>query len=91
MTDPQENELHEFDIPKYHSSLKRLDEIFRNISSKVNETSLSRCPYKNADDRCTAKFGCRNQDRDVAESELFICLGSDKLNYQSAWNLQESI
>ena len=45
-----------------------------------------RCPYKNVQDRCTAKFGCRNQDFDVPQDELYKCLGSDKLDYRSAWD-----
>ena len=46
---------------KYISSMKRLDQIMRDISETVTEVSLKRCPYRNSKDRCTAKFGSRNQ------------------------------
>lgn len=73
------------DPEKYRKSLARLDEIFRGISATANEVSLYRCPYKNAQNRCTAQFGCRNQDRQVPDGQLFICTGDDNLDYRSAW------
>mgnify|MGYP001183988146 FL=1 len=81
--DPRERP--EFDSAQYASSLAKLDSIFRDISDSVNEVSKWRCPYKNVEDRCTAKFGCRNQDVNVPADELFICLGSDDLDYRAAW------
>ena len=57
------------------------------MSDTVGEVSTWRCPYKDMKDRCTANFGCRNQDRAVPEGELFICLGDDNLDYQSAWEV----
>ena len=42
---------------------------------------------RTAQSRCTARFGCRNQDRKVPSGELFICMGDDKLDYRSAWEL----
>ena len=57
------------------------------MSGTVAEVSTWRCPYKNVQDRCTAVFGCRNQDRKVPDGELFICTGSDLLNYRSAWEV----
>ena len=73
------------DKDRYRASLARLEDIFRDMSNTASEVSTWRCPYKNVDDRCTASFGCRNQDRTVAENELFICLSDDKLDYRSAW------
>ena len=70
---------------RYRASLARLEAIFRDMSDTVTAVSSWRCPYKNVEDRCTAGFGCRNQDRDVAQGELFICLSDDKLDYRSAW------
>ena len=80
-----------FDKDKYATSLKRLDGIFRDISKSVNEISKSRCPYKNAQERCTAKFGCRNQDVKVSPGELYICIGSDDLDYRDAWESETPI
>lgn len=75
------------DKQQYKASVDRLGDIFRSINDTANEVSTWRCPYKNVHDRCTAKFGCRNQDRSVADGELFICVGSDKLDYRSAWEV----
>ncbi len=76
---------HRVDRERYRKSLARLDEIFRGISDTVNQVSMYRCPYKNVEDRCTAQFGCRNQDHNVPEGQLFVCTGSDDLDYRSAW------
>ena len=73
------------DKDRYRASLARLEDIFRDMSNTASEVSTWRCPYKNVDDRCTASFGCRNQDRTVPEDELFLCLSDDKLDYRSAW------
>ena len=73
------------DPERYRRSVARLEQIFRGISDTVNAVSAWRCPYKDARDRCTAKFGCRNQNRSVPAGELYSCLGSDELDYRSAW------
>ena len=73
------------DQEKYRKSLGNLESIFRSISDTVSEVSTSRCPYKNVEDRCTAKFGCRNQDKPGTVGKLYLCLGSDDLDYRSAW------
>ena len=73
------------DRERYRASLARLDAIFRDISDSVNRVSAWRCPYKNVRDRCTAKFGCRNQLRDG--EDLPVCTGSDDLDYRSAWEV----
>ena len=73
------------DEAQYRESLARLEDIFRDMSNTASEVSTWRCPYKNVDNRCTAGFGCRNQDRTVPENELFVCLSDDNLDYRSAW------
>ncbi len=73
------------DPERYRRSLERLTGIFRDISDTVNTVSGYRCPYKNAQDHCTAKIACRNQDRSVSPGELYPCTGSDHLDYRSAW------
>ena len=55
------------------------------MSQTTNEVSAWRCPYKSVENRCTAAFGCRNQDRSVPDGEAFICTGSDDLDYRLAW------
>ena len=76
-----------FNKKKHSNSMKTLDSIFRNMSETVTEVSKWRCPYKNVASKCTAKFGCRNQNIDVPKNELYICTGSDTLNYKSAWEV----
>ncbi len=75
------------DPDRHRASLARLDAIFRSISDTVSEVSQWRCPYKNAQDRCTANFGCRNQQRKVPAGELYICTGDDNLDYRDAWEV----
>ncbi len=72
---------------RYIESIKKLEAIYENIALNVTEVSKWRCPYKNADDNCTAKFGCRNQDRSITDGSLFPCKGSDKLDYRNAWEV----
>jgi len=79
-------EFQKIDKEKYGKSLERLNEIFKGISETVTEVSTWRCPYKNAENRCTAQFGCRNQNRDVPAGQLYICTSSDNLDYRSAWD-----
>ena len=81
------SEICMMDKEKYEKSLSRLESIFREMSSSVTDVSKWRCPYKNVENHCTAKFGCRNQDFDVPQNELYKCMGSDKLDYRSAWDI----
>jgi hypothetical protein len=75
------------DKKRYRASIARLEKIFRGISETAAEVSTRRCPYKNAQDRCTASFGCRNQLRSNVRDELPLCTGSDDLDYRSAWEV----
>ena len=76
-----------FDNERYRASMARLHGIFKGMSETVTEVSYRRCSYKNVQDRCTAGFGCRNQDRTVPQGELYICTGSDDLDYRGAWEV----
>jgi hypothetical protein len=75
----------EVDKERYQASMAWLQKIFQGISDTANEVSTWRCPYANAQDRCTAGFGCRNQRRDSGGHELPLCTGTDDLDYRSAW------
>ena len=75
------------DTERFRASMARLYDIFKDISETVGEVSTRRCPYKNAQDRCTAKFRCRNQHFTGVPGELAICTGSDNLDYRSAWEV----
>ena len=75
------------DEERYRASLGRLYDIFKGMSQTADEVSKWRCPYKNVQSRCTAKFQCRNQYLPLASGGLPICTGSDKLDYRSAWEV----
>lgn len=69
-------------------SMKRLMNIYREISQTADEVSTWRCPYKSARGRCTANFGCRNQYFvSSKDDDRPICTGSDKLDYRKAWEI----
>ena len=73
----------------FEESLAKLWDIYQDIADTATEISKSRCPYKNALDQCTARFGCRNQkvvtNSKCNKKTLPICTGSDKLDYRDAW------
>ena len=75
------------DKAKLKASMDRLWEIYRQIGETANLVSKWRCPYKDARDRCTARFGCRNQSRRAGSEGLPLCTGSDDLNYRDAWEI----
>ena len=77
----------EVDKDRYRDSLAWLHEVYKGISETATEVSTWRCPYKNVEDHCTARFKCRNQffQTKVAD-ERPICTGSDKLDYRAAWD-----
>jgi hypothetical protein len=75
------------DKVRYQAGVARLAGIFQDINDTATEVSTWRCPYKNVQDRCTANFGCRNQDRKVPDGERFICTSDDNLDYRSAWEV----
>ena len=78
------------DQERYQASMARLQEIFQGISDAANQVSTWRCPYKNAQDRCTAQFGCRNQSATDISVGLALCTGSDDLDYRDAWEAGEA-
>jgi len=67
------------------ASFDRLSGIFAAMMVTVADVSQRRCPYKDRTDRCTARFGCRNQRRPSEAGGLRRCGGDDKLDYRSAW------
>ncbi len=73
------------DKERYQASMARLQKIFQDISDAATQVSTWRCPYKNAQDRCTAQFGCRNQSATDINAGLALCTGSDDLDYREAW------
>ncbi len=80
------NENPEVDPEKARASLDRLYNIYRDIASTADEVMQTRCPYKDAASRCTAKFGCRNQFFTSDPTSLPACSGSDLIDYRDAWD-----
>ena len=72
---------------RYKKSLEMLAEIMEPMSDIAMAQSKFRCPYKNKNDRCTAKFGCRNQ-RKQEKGELMICVADDKIDYKPYWETE---
>lgn len=87
MADEQaRNENPEVDAGKARASLDRLFDIYKDIAATADEVTLTRCPYKDASSRCTAKFGCRNQFFTNDPTALPACAGSDQIDYREAWD-----
>ena len=74
---------------QYQERLDRLTGIFADIVMQADVQSQTRCPYKNAQDECTAKFGCQNKRRKIVDGEKrFACVGDGKLDYRTAWETE---
>ena len=77
----------QLDVEAARKSMARMADIFRDIAKHAEDSSLGRCPYKNAQSRCTAKFGCDNQHFTKTPLEKPACTARDgDLDYRSAWH-----
>ncbi len=76
----------ELDTDRATKSLDRLYSIYEDIAVTADEIMQTRCPYKNAQSLCTAKFGCRNQFFTNDPTALPVCAGSDQIDYRPAWD-----
>tara|TARA_B110000438_G_scaffold9555_1_gene9659 strand:- start:109 stop:375 length:267 start_codon:yes stop_codon:yes gene_type:complete len=74
------------DSEKARASLDRLYDVFKDIASTADEVMQTRCPYKDAKSRCSAKFGCRNQVFTSDPTSLPACAGGDQIDYREAWD-----
>ena len=76
------------DVEAARASMTRMANIFADIAKHAEDSSLTRCPYKDARSRCTAKFACRNQHFTKNPLNPPICTAKDgDLNYRSAWEI----
>ena len=75
---------------RYQKLLDKLAIIMNPMNDVAMAQSKFRCPYRNKDDRCTAKFGCRNQ-RKPKVNDLLGCnqKDNDELDYRSFWELSD--
>ncbi len=77
-----------FDVEAARKSMARMANIFAEIAQHAEDKSLTRCPYKDARSRCTAKFGCRNQHFTKNPLDQPVCTARDgDLDYRSAWEV----
>jgi uncharacterized 2Fe-2S/4Fe-4S cluster protein (DUF4445 family) len=76
------------DPAEYQKHLERLTSIFSDMIKHADQQTLTRCPYKNRFDQCTAKFGCQNKRKPRAAGELPVCSGDDKIDYRPAWETE---
>ena len=75
------------DVEAARKSMARMAAIFRDIAQHAEESTLGRCPYKDAKSRCTAKFACDNQHFTKNPYDPPACTAKDgDLNYRSAWH-----
>ena len=81
--------MQQIDKDEYQKRIDQITELFASIIDHADEQSTYRCPYKNKEDRCTAKFGCRNQRKPDNRKERLICGGDYKLDYRQAWETEE--
>ena len=76
------------DVEAARKSMARMANIFADIAQHAEDSSLTRCPYKDARSRCTAKFGCRNQHFTKNPLDQPVCTARDgDLDYRSAWEV----
>ncbi len=73
------------DRSEYEKRLARITEMLGGIAKHADVQSLTRCPYRNVKDQCTAKFGCRNQRKPPVKGDPLICTHDGKLDYRTAW------
>lgn len=72
---------------QFQERLDRLTEIFTDIVIQADIQSQTRCPYRNAQDECTARFGCQNKRKKQVDGETrFDCAADGKLDYRTAWD-----
>ena len=69
----------------YQQRLDRLTEIFADIVSHADEQATHRCPYRDARDRCTAAFSCRNQIPAQTRGAPVTCGHDGTFDYSLAW------
>jgi len=62
----------------------RLSETLAELVARAEQLSVSRCPYCNRFDECTAQFGCVNQRQEFPPGRLPACAIGGTLNHHRA-------
>lgn len=74
------------DMQAFQERLDRMAAIFSDIVSHAEESSLTRCPYRNRFDLCTALFRCSNQmPVEDGDPDDLACGHDGTFDYRTAW------
>ena len=65
--------------------MERINSIFLGIVDYAEKASLTRCPYRDRNDLCTALFSCRNQSSKGNQRNVFLCTHDGSFDYRPAW------
>ena len=77
--------MNPIDKSEYEERLKRMNGILSEIVEHAQVQAYERCPYRDAQDRCTAKFGCRHQRRSDQSDLGLLCSHNGTFDYRTAW------
>jgi hypothetical protein len=80
----------------YRERLRRLSAILTDIAERAQAQSAARCPYRDARDRCTGRFRCRNQRAGGHSAQgcppdleagpgVLACTHDERFDYREAW------
>ncbi len=74
------------DPKEIQKRMDRITHMFEDMVTHADKVSLTRCPYRNRKDHCTAEFRCRNQklSKDLGNDSIF-CLHDGTFDYSKAW------
>lgn len=78
--------MSDLDKQAFQDRLDRMAAIFGDIVSHAEESILTRCPYRDRFDLCTALFRCSNQmPTEKGEPDDLACGHDGVFDYRSAW------
>lgn len=77
--------MRKIDPAEYQKRLDRMTELFAGMVKEADRLSLTRCPYRDRHDECTAAFRCRNQGAVRDGRQRQACGHDNRLDYRSAW------
>ncbi len=77
--------MRKIDPAEYQKRLDRMTELFAGMVREADSKSLTRCPYRDRHDDCTAAIRCRNQRPPREGGNALQCGHDGALDYRSAW------
>ena len=73
------------DMQAYQERLDRIAAIFADVVAHAEVSSVTRCPYRDRHDLCTALFRCRNQLASPEDADRLSCGHDGTFDYRTAW------